>query len=127
MYGILFITEQQDVKDLISKYTSKETTNEGYKLVHEQDSTLIENIYNDMKLAEGLIEYISKYQMANQMINAMENGMLDVDGKPLFETDDYINNNRTLGFSWIQLLGLISAISSVIIAFMGVLFIFITN
>lgn len=63
----------------------------------------------------------SKKTIANQMIDAMVNGTLDIDGNPICDNSiDY--RGKSMGYSGIQLLGLVASISSIIIATLGILF-----
>lgn len=67
-----------------------------------------------------------KNNIVDNMIEGMVNGIIDVDGKPLNSTMSRPENKK-MGYTGIQILTLVSLISSTIIAILGIIFIFITK
>lgn len=53
----------------------------------------------------------------------MENGILDADGNPIYNNSNSFDyQGKSMGYSGIQLLGLVVSISIIIIAILGILF-----
>jgi len=61
-------------------------------------------------------------QFADFMVNAMANNQIDVNGSIVNQNNEFNNNSRSMGFTGIQLVGLISFISTIIIAMISILF-----
>ena len=60
-------------------------------------------------------------KLASQMVNSMANGILDVEGNPIYDNNERDNySGKNLGYSGMQLLGLIASISSIILAIFGI-------
>lgn len=74
----------------------------------------------DMEDAQNLLN-------AQDMVNGMVNGVMDVNGQQLDQNNDVGSNTRSMGFTGMQLVGLISCISSITIAVLGIIFLFINR
>jgi len=61
-------------------------------------------------------------QKEDQIISQIEQGILDVNGESISSQKIINNNSKSMGFSGMQLFGLVSFVSSVIIATIGLLF-----
>ena len=88
----------------------------------------ISNVYNEItrkrlqQLASerGLVS--SKEKQANAMIEAMVNGTMSIDGETMInQNSDSIGYSRTMGFSGMWLLGLITGIMSCAMIILGVI------
>ena len=123
--SVKFITEQDYAKRIISQYFENGNIKGDFKIEHDRNSTLIENIHNDKTKIDGLVQYFSNYMVANQMIDNMVNGILDVNGQLIEQSNDYDFSNYTKGFTGMQLLGLVSIISSVIVGLIGIIVLFV--
>ena len=77
--------------------------------------------YNDaLKTAcTSVIDEINKKYFAQKMVDEMANGTLDVNGQSITQNNDIGSNMRTMGFSGIWLLGLITGIASCGIVILG--------
>ena len=57
---------------------------------------------------------------ADAMVQAMANGLLDINGQPIVQNQDMIPNNRTMGFAKVWVLGILTTIASFGIIVIGV-------
>ena len=79
------------------------------------------------KMVGALKEYLQQLDFtkvedrADAIVQAMENGILDVDGNPIYGSDFVHYQGKSMGYSGIQLLGIVASISSIIIAVLGIL------
>jgi len=54
------------------------------------------------------------------MVEAMENGQIDINGQPIVQNQDMIPNNRTMGFAKVWVLGILVTIVSLGIIVIGI-------
>ena len=85
-----------------------------------------------LKMQQVLKDYLKKVELtqisdnADAIIEAMANGIIDTNGQPILE-NQYDSYNHKMGFTAIQWLGFVSSISSIVIALLGILFLFVTR
>ena len=97
--GIINIDE---ISDIVSSYEKS------------KDNLLVELANQTKTMVNGT--------RADAMIQAMENGQLDINGQPIIQNQNMITNNRTKGFTKIWLLGILTIIASLGIIVIGVFF-----
>ena len=95
--GIINIDE---ISDIVSSYEKS------------KDNLLVELANQTKTMVNGT--------RADAMIQAMENGQLDINGQPIIQNQNMITNNRTKGFTKIWLLGILTIIASLGIIVIGV-------
>lgn len=81
----------------------------------------------DFDLLDTYIEYCDRKQLqqnienqAKSMVEAMENGQIDINRQPIVQNQDMIHNNRTMGFAKVWVLGILVTIVSLGIIVIGI-------
>lgn len=93
---------------LMTRY--KELMEQGYRPDHAE------------KIARLVVrEEMKKQDKAEQMVEAMANGQIDINGQPIIQNQEIISNNRTMGFAKAWVLGILTTIASIGIIIIGVI------
>lgn len=129
----------KDFNDFKSNYSIWDFGENHFAIREDKGNYLHDNFVTDnmsnagyVKMQQVLKDYLKKVEFtklsdnADAVIEAMANGIIDINGQPILEnqSDSY---DRKMGFTAIQWLGLVSSLFPIVIALLGILFLLFTR